>query len=130
MKKFVFALILFFPLITFSQNFNGVWTDSSSTDFSNCTAIFSVKKDSVFMTHYLEFKGNPFVEYGAGIIKGNKIEYTVYVTVQVPGWNSSKGHHILTISEDGKTLRGTYEDDAGNKGNIVFKRKYPIQYLK
>ena len=79
------------------------------------------------MTHYLEFKGNPFVEYGAGIVNGNQIQYTVYVTVQVPGWNSKKGYHILTVSEDGKTLRGTYEDDSGNKGNLVFKRKYPVQ---
>tara|TARA_B100000674_G_scaffold129521_1_gene99776 strand:- start:7927 stop:8313 length:387 start_codon:yes stop_codon:yes gene_type:complete len=127
MKKLLSGLIIAFPFFTFSQNFNGVWTDSSSTDFSNCTAVFSVKKDSVFMTHYLEFKGNPFVEYGAGIVNGNQIQYTVYVTVQVPGWNSKKGYHILTVSEDGKTLRGTYEDDSGNKGNLVFKRKYPVQ---
>ena len=82
------------------------------------------------MTHYLEYKGDPFVEYGAGIIKGNQIQYTVYVTVQVPGWSTTKGYHVLTISEDGQTLRGTYEDNTGNKGNLVFKRKYPIQDLK
>lgn len=82
------------------------------------------------MTHYLEFQGHPFIEYGSGIVKGNQIQYTVYVTVQIPGWNSSKGQHILTISEDGKTLRGTYEDNAGNKGNLVFKRKHPVQELK
>ncbi len=79
------------------------------------------------MTHYLEFKGNPFVEYGVGIVKGNQAEYTVYVTTQVPGWNTTKGHHSLTISEDGQTLRGTYKDNSGNKGALVFKRKYPVQ---
>ncbi|MBO73110.1 MAG: hypothetical protein CMD35_05760 [Flavobacteriales bacterium] len=130
MKNLLLTLALFFPVFTFSQNFNGVWVDSSSADFSNCTAVFSIKKDSVFMTHYLEFQGHPFVEYGSGIVKGNQIQYTVYVTVQVPGWNTSKGYHVLTISEDGKTLRGTYEDNAGNKGKLVFKRKYPIQGLK
>ena len=82
------------------------------------------------MTHYIEYKGNPFVEYGSGIVKGNRIEYNVYVTVQVPGWNSKQGYHVLTISEDGKTLRGTYEDDIGNKGNLVFKRKHSIDDLK
>ena len=130
MKNSIFVTALLFPFFIFSQNFNGVWSDSSSADFSNCTAVFSIKKDSVFMTHYLEFQGHPFVEYGKGVVKGNQIQYTVFVTVQIPGWNTSKGLHKLTISEDGKTLRGTYEDNTGRKGNLVFKRKYPIQDLK
>tara|TARA_Y100000589_G_scaffold228213_1_gene215666 strand:+ start:277 stop:669 length:393 start_codon:yes stop_codon:yes gene_type:complete len=130
MKKLLLYLVSAFPFFTFSQNFNGVWADSSNINFSNCTAIFSVKKDSVFMTHYLEYKGSPFVEHGAGIVEGNKIKYRVNVSVQVPGWTTTKGFHTLTISEDGKTLRGTYEDNSGNKGNLVFKRRYPKNNFK
>tara|TARA_B100001173_G_scaffold311601_1_gene329405 strand:- start:3666 stop:4046 length:381 start_codon:yes stop_codon:yes gene_type:complete len=125
MKTLLYTFFISLPIFTFSQDFSGVWADSSNVNFSNCTAIFSVKKDSVFMTHYLEFKGNPFIEYGYGIVAGNKIKYEVYVTLQVPGWKATKGNHILTLSEDGTTLRGTYEDNLGNKGNLVFKRKYP-----
>ena len=125
MKILLYNFFLFLPMFTFSQEFSGVWADSSNTNFSNCTAVFSVKKDSVFMTHYLEYKGSPFVEHGVGIVEGNQIKYTVTVSVQVPGWTTTKGFHILTISEDGKTLRGTYKDNAGNKGNLVFKRKHP-----
>ena len=125
MKKLLLAFAICIPLFSFSQNFNGIWVDSSSTSFSNCSAVFSVKNDSVFMTHYLEFNGNPFVEYGIGKVYGKKLKYNVNVTLQVPGWKTTKGKHILTISEDGKTLRGTYEDDSGNKGVLVFKRKYP-----
>jgi hypothetical protein len=125
MKLLIITLCISFPIFTFSQSFNGVWVDSSDVNFSNCTAVFSVKKDSVFMTHYLEFKGNPFIEHGSGIVEGNKIKYSVDVTLQVPGWSASKGNHILTLSEDKTTLRGTYEDNLGNKGNLVFKRKYP-----
>ena len=125
MKTLLYTFFISLPIFTFSQDFSGVWADSSNVNFSNCTAIFSVTKDSVFMTHYLEFKGNPFIEYGYGIVEGNKIKYKVYVTRQVPGWKASMGYHILTLSEDGKTLKGTYEDNIGNKGNLVFKRKFP-----
>ncbi len=125
MKTLLFTLFVSLTIFTYSQDFNGVWADSSNVNFSNCTAIFSVKKDSVFMTHYLEFKGHPFIEHGSGIVEGNKIKYKVDVTLQVPVWKASRGNHILTLSEDGTTLRGTYEDNLGNKGKLVFKRKYP-----
>lgn len=125
MKQVLSTLIILLSLNTFAQDFNGVWADSSSASFTKATAVFSVKNDSVFMTHYVEFNGHPFVEHGQGVVKGNKLQYTVHVTVQVPGWSTTQGEHNLEISKDGNTLRGTYKDNSGNTGPLVFKRVYP-----
>lgn len=107
--------------LTYSQDINGVWQDSSGTSFKNCIAIFAEKNDSIFMTHYLEFNGTPFVEYGSGIKKGDTLTYNVTVSKQIPGW-STAGVHQLTLSADKKTLRGNYSDNLGNKGSIIFKK--------
>ena len=127
MKKLLFILATIISFTAAAQDFNGVWTDSSSASFTNATAVFSIQNDSVFMTHYVEFNGNPFVEHGEGVVKGNQLIYTVKVTVQVPGWSTTQGDHELTISPDGNTLRGTYKDNAGNTGPLVFKRVYPAK---
>lgn len=127
MKKLLLGLTTFFSLTSMAQDFNGVWADSSSASFTNATAVFSVQNDSVFMTHYVEFNGHPFVEHGQGIVKGNQLIYTVKVSVQVPGWTTTQGDHILTLSADEQTLRGTYKDNAGNTGPLVFKRVYPAK---
>lgn len=125
MKRVLIILSVIFFTNANAQDFNGVWADSSSASFTNATAVFSIKNDSVFMTHYVEFNGHPFVEHGEGTVNGKSLNYTVQVTVQVPGWKTTEGLHSLTISEDGETLRGTYKDNAGNSGPLVFKRVYP-----
>lgn len=109
----------------FGQDINGVWADSSSASFNNCYAVFSEQNDSIHMAHYIEFNGTPFVEYGSGIIQNGKYIYTVYVTKQIPGWTTTQGKHILELSSDGNTLRGTYSDNSGNTGPLVFKRMLP-----
>lgn len=126
MKSFIAILGIFISSIGFSQNISGVWSDSSSTSFTNCTAIFAVDGDSVFVTHYLEFNGQPFVEYGSGTYKNGVLDYSVKVVVQIPGWSTAGIHH-LELSADGRTLRGTYEDNADNTGELVLKKIYPIQ---
>lgn len=126
MKKLFFLFSIFISLNIFGQDINGVWADSCSSSFTNPTAVFAIKNDSVFMTHYVEFNGHPFVEHGIGTIKGNQLHYKVFVTVQVPDWTTTQGEHVLTLSEDGNTLRGYFKDNSGNSGPIVFKRKLPI----
>lgn len=127
MKLLIALTLLFSTSYLKSQNesLNGVWADSSSKSFQNCYAVFAVKQDSIFMTHYVEFNGQPFVEHGKGLIKNGKLQYTVKVTLQIPGWTTTEGQHILSLDSDGKTLRGTYSDNAGNKGPLVFKKKWP-----
>lgn len=98
----------------------GLWADSNSTAFTNCYAIFSEKNGNVTFAHYLEFNGMSQVEEGKGSIKGNQVQYEVTVTKVIPGWVTS-GTHILTLSDDGKTLRGIYRSAAG-EGPLVFKR--------
>lgn len=123
--------LLLLSSVSFAQNINGVWVDSAGSAFTNCTAIFSIEKDSVYFSHYIEFNGQPFVEHGKGIViykqKDNlfRILYNVTVTLPIPGW-STAGIHSLELSADGKTLRGTYSDNKGNKGPLVFKKKYPL----
>lgn len=73
------------------------------------------------MNHYLEFKGQKMIEYGIGEIKNNTVTYDVIVTKAIPGW-ATKGKHILTLNKQGDTLRGTYEDEQGNSGPIIFAK--------
>lgn len=125
MQKLILLAIILCTGISKAQNLNGVWADSSSSSFDNCYAVFALDGDSVFMTHYIEFNGKPFIEYGRGIKKGNEIIYSVKVTQQIPGWSTTAGLHTLMISKDGQTLRGSYKDNVGNTGPLVFKRLFP-----
>ncbi|MFN3404214.1 MAG: hypothetical protein ACK40G_08990 [Cytophagaceae bacterium] len=104
-----------------NSDINGLWADSNSASFNNCYVIFAQEGEDVNFSHYLEFNGVQMVEYGKGKIKGNSLEYNVSVSKAIPGWATS-GTHILTLSEDKKTLRGIYKDSKGNSGPIVFKR--------
>ena len=104
-----------------AQQLTGLWADSNSTDFSNGRIIFSVEGTNVEMMHYLEYKGKPMVEKGKGQIYGRRLDYFVVVTKSIPGW-ALTGEHFLTLSGDGKTLRGAYEDEKGNLGKLVFKK--------
>ena len=104
---------------------NGIWTDSNSTAFTHGYAIFAVDEHGkLAMTHYVEHNGVAMVEKGIGFCSHNTLNYDVIVTKAIPGW-SMKGQHILTLSEDGNTLRGYYKDEKGNSGPLVFKRFRP-----
>ena len=108
-----------------SSNVGGVWSDCQGEAFSNCTAVFSQKDDSVFVTHYIEWNGHPMIEHGRGTRIGNVLTYHVWVTVQVPGWGALEGDHYLTLSEDGNTMEGQYKSDEGNSGPLKFVRSFP-----
>ncbi|KIC00224.1 hypothetical protein OA93_01010 [Flavobacterium sp. KMS] len=121
--KFLF-LILFFSNLIYSQNkkvdINGVWTDINS-GVENAVVIISEQNGKVIFSHYLEWKGQKFVESGIGKRTENTIEYTVDVTLPIEGW-ATQGTHTLTLSEDGNTLEGTYKDNKKREGPIAFKR--------
>ena len=127
-------VFLLFFLFTFSHQVfsqvkpnpvNGIWVDSNSKAFSNGYAIFSVdEQGKLAMTHYVEFNGVGMVEKGMGFCSHGTLNYDAIVTKGIPGW-SLKGQHVLTLSEDGNTLRGYYKDEKGNTGPLVFKRLRP-----
>jgi hypothetical protein len=117
-------LILFFSNLSYSQNkkadINGVWMDINS-GVENAVAIISEQNGKIIFSHYLEWKGQKFVESGIGKRTGNTIEYMVDVTLPIEGW-ATQGTHTLTLSEDGNTLEGTYKDNKKREGLIAFKR--------
>jgi len=126
MRNFVSLFILFSFSVIFSNaqdkiNLNGLWKDSCGTYFSNCYAIISQDGNTISFSHYLEFKGQSFVETGKGELVGRTVKYAVKVTLQINGW-ATEGVHELTLSEDGKTLRGNFTDNKGNSGFIVLKK--------
>ena len=118
-------ILFFFGTLTVNAqdtiNLNGVWRDSSGTAFSNCYAIITQKGNKITFSHYIEFNGQPFVEFGQGTLKKRTIKYKVKVTKEIPGW-ATTGLHELTLSADGKTLRGTYYVNKENTGPMVLKR--------
>lgn len=127
-------VFLLFSLFSFSHQaysqakpnpVNGIWVDSNSIAFTNGYAIFSVDEHGkLAMTHYVEFNGVGMVEKGIGFCSQGTLNYDAIVTKGIPGW-SLKGQHVLTLSEDGNTLRGYYKDEKGNTGPLVFKRLRP-----
>ncbi len=124
MLKNLFILFSVISLAANAQdtiNLNGVWRDSSGASFSNCNAIITQVGNKITFSHYLEFNGQPFMEFGTGALKNRTIKYKVKVTKEISGWATS-GVHQLTLDVDGKTLRGTYKDNKGNVGPMVFKR--------
>jgi hypothetical protein len=126
--KSLFALIVLCIstlIVSAQQNIfsdiNGIWADANSAAFTNGYLIISQEGEKASMSHYLEFNGIPMVEYGVGTYLGGKVFFDVKVSKPIPGW-ALTGKHYLTISEDGKTLKGEYEDAKGNRGPLVFKR--------
>ncbi|MDB5256246.1 MAG: hypothetical protein JWM14_941 [Chitinophagaceae bacterium] len=126
---FILFSLICFNHQAFSQvkpnTVNGIWADSNSAAFTNGYAIFSVDEHGkLAMTHYVEFNGVAMVEKGIGFCSHGTLNYDAIVTQGIPGW-SLKGQHVLTLSEDGNTLRGYYKDEKGNTGPLVFKRLRP-----
>jgi hypothetical protein len=121
--KFLFLTLFFFNL-SYGQNkkidINGVWADINS-GVENAVVIISEQNGKVIFSHYLEWKGQKFVESGIGKRTGNTIEYKVDVTLPIEGW-ATQGTHTLTLSEDGNTLEGAYKDNKKREGPIAFKR--------
>lgn len=99
---------------------NGVWEDINS-GVQNAVAIISEQNGKVIFSHYLEWKGQKFVESGTGKRPGNTIIYNVKVTLPIEGW-ATAGTHTLKLSEDGNTLEGTFIDNKKRNGPISFKR--------
>ena len=104
-----------------SKELTGLWRDSNTAVYKNSSIIFSVEGSNVEMLHYMEWKGQPFVEKGRGKIYGRKLDYFVVVTKSIPGW-ALTGEHFLSLSSDGRTLRGAFEDENGILGPLVFKK--------
>jgi hypothetical protein len=102
-------------------NISGLWADVNSGNFKNCYVIIAQDGNKIIMNHYLEFKGTGMVEYGIGKIKDTTVSYDVVVTKAIPGW-ATKGKHFLTLNKKGDTLRGTYQDEQGKYGKIVFAK--------
>ncbi|MHC0441191.1 hypothetical protein [Flavobacterium sp. 3-210] len=99
---------------------NGVWEDINP-GVQNTVAIISDQNGKIIFSHYLEWKGQKFVESGTGKRTGNTITYTVNVTLPIEGW-ATAGTHTLVLSEDGNTLEGTFKDNKDRNGPIAFKR--------
>ncbi|ESP94035.1 MULTISPECIES: hypothetical protein [Pseudoalteromonas] len=98
----------------------GLWHDVNNSNFANGHLIVSQQGSEIFTAHYLEFKGIPFVEHGAGKREQDTITVKVQVTQQIPGW-TTEGVHTLTLSDDGQYLIGEYFS-GGNKGPLKFKK--------
>jgi hypothetical protein len=128
LKKTFFILTLFVILSSCTSktdalpaNISGLWADVNSSNFKNCYVIIAQDGNKIIMNHYLEFKGTGMVEYGIGKIKDTTVSYDVVVTKAIPGW-ATKGKHFLTLNKKGDTLRGTYQDEQGKHGTIVFAK--------
>jgi hypothetical protein len=128
LKRTIVILTIFIMLssctsktVALPANISGLWSDVNSGNFKNCYVIIAQDENKIIMNHYLEFKGTGMVEYGIGKIKDSIVTYDVIVTKPIPGW-ATKGKHFLTLNKQGDTLRGTYQDEQGKHGAIVFAK--------
>ena len=98
----------------------GVWTDAPAATIQNAYMIISQTKTKLKMVHHILWNGKPFVEEGQGTINAQgEIEWKVIVTTQISGW-ATAGTHKLKFDPKKGTLEGTYHDNKGNKGPLVF----------
>ncbi|WPO79080.1 hypothetical protein [Flavobacterium sp. KACC 22761] len=125
--RLLFIISILFFNLGYSQeksvpkiDINGVWEDINS-GVQNTVAIISEQNGKIIFTHYLEWKGQKFVESGTGKRTGNKITYNVKVTLPIEGW-ATAGTHTLVLSEDGNKLEGTFKDNKNRTGSIAFRR--------
>ena len=132
MMKYLIGFLVVFSLFSCSDynnscskkqsiNLEGWWSDSVSASFSNCYANFQQKGDSIYMAHFIEFNGQPFFETGKGVINNDSLIYNVIVIHKIEGWSTAGTHKLKLI--DKNTLEGTYADNKGNKGPLLFRRR-------
>lgn len=108
------------------HDLNGIWKDVGNDSIDNCYLIIAQQGNEAHMTHYLEVKGVPMVEFAEGKVKNNKVTFDVKVSKPIPGW-AVMGVHRLQISHDGNTLEGEFEDARGTKGPLKFIRARPAR---
>ncbi len=128
-KLIVVAGILFIfcasSIVMAGENFSGIWEDQNP-DTINSQYIYSQFGNKVQVAGYFEYKGVPCVWSGAGTVKGNEVEHTVKYSKRYPHptWKGADGRLILTLSPDGRTLKGTWYNNNGDSGEkIIVKRK-------
>jgi hypothetical protein len=110
------------PAFDLHANLSGLWQSAESDHAKNDYLIIAQEDNAIFVSHYLEWKGQPLIEHGSGLRDGDTIHYAVRVSRGIPGWAVAGTHH-LTLSPDGKTLSGHFKDNRGNTGPIKFTRK-------
>lgn len=108
-----------------AENFSGIWEDKNP-DTVNSQYIYSQFGNKVLAAGYFEFKGVPCVWSGSGTLKGNVVEHTVDYSKRHPhpSWKGADGRFVLTLSPDGRVLKGTWYNNNGDSGEkIIVKRK-------
>jgi hypothetical protein len=123
-KLYILIFSLCFSInLNAQNNLNGIWKDVNSKKFKNCFLIIAQDKDSIFINHYIEYKGTPMVEYGRGVLKNDSIIYNVKVTLPIPGWSTAGQHHLKIINTN--EISGMYFDNKGNSGKLKFTKFLP-----
>ncbi len=123
MKKVVIlAIVLFGSFSIYSQNIDGVWEETSTTEHKNSTVVICQLGDNVYLTCYWEFRGAPIVWKGEGKREGNRIAFDYEHSKLVTGWDP-KGKQVLTISGDGKKMTGTWSNTRNESGPLTYIRK-------
>ena len=115
-------LLLTAPAARAGDSISGLWEEVSTPEHKSSFVIFSQDGETIHAACYWEYKGHKVVWHAKGTRTGNKVKYS-YSTTRGPAKWEPYGVHVLTLSKDGKTMTGTWENQKKQSGPLKFIRK-------
>ncbi|RJQ65851.1 MAG: hypothetical protein C4519_26970 [Desulfobacteraceae bacterium] len=101
----------------------GTWTKTTHPDPSNIILLYS-DSEIVKATGYEQVGDMPAYWYGEGIIRNGKLDLSYHYSAEATpkGWEP-EGRMVLTLSENGNTLRGTATSRSGGWSERIELRR-------
>jgi hypothetical protein len=104
------------------QNISGIWGGDGS-GVTNVQVIFAQSGKNVQVAGYFEINGTPYVWSGSGTLIGNALEYSVIYSKNPDPGNGPNGKHVMTLSSDGRTITGQWNNNYGNSGTVRYVKQ-------
>ena len=101
----------------------GDWRDENP-DVSHAVASYTQDGEQIRVRGSFVYHGFRCEWVGSGTINGNRVTHSVEYTRRPPdeAWRGADGRLVLTLSEDGRVLSGTWSNKNGHSGGKRLSR--------
>jgi hypothetical protein len=99
------------------RSIQGQWHDDSP-ELTNAVVTYTQNGSQISVRGSFVFNGFRCEWVGSGSISGNRVTHNVQYTRRPPddAWRGADGRFVLTLSEDGNVLNGTWSNNNGHSG--------------